>query len=140
MSQKRQRVCRKKDNIIYKYKIDRFFLYIIKKEKENPEDISKSDEIEFRNILEKLGFNYEEKHLSIFTNENIEKIKIIVYALKEIFLSGKRNLINKLERNNLFYIYDRCQKKQLEYKNTDNEIKNFFEYYYTSLIKDLEKL
>ena len=37
-------------------------------------------EVKFMEILEKLELNYTEKLLKIFTEDNIEKLKIIIYA------------------------------------------------------------
>ena len=120
-------------------KIDRFFNYIIKREKQNSEKLTKEEEIEFRKLLEKIEFDYTEELINIFTNENIEKLKIIIYALKELFLSSKKQLITKVKREELLFLYDNCKSKQLEYDGTIKEINNFFEYYYISLIRDLEQ-
>jgi hypothetical protein len=127
-----------KDNNI-NIRIDRFFNYIIKKEKQNPEKFTQDEEIEFRKLLEKIEFNYTEEIIKIFTEENIEKLKIIIYALKELFLSSRKQLTMKVTREELIFVYDNCKIKQIEYKETIKEINNFFEYYYISLIKDLEK-
>ena len=54
-------------------------------------------------------------------------------------MSNKRKLITKINRIKLLTIYDNCKTKEIEYQNTDKEIKNFFEYYYISLIRELEK-
>lgn len=121
-------------------KIDRFFNYIIKKEKQNPEKFTKDEETNFWNLLEKLELDYTEDLLKIFREENIEKLKIIVYALKELFISNKRQLLTKAKRENLIFLYDNCKSKEVEYKGTIKEINNFFEYYYISLIRDLEKV
>ncbi len=120
-------------------RIDGFFNYIIKKEKRNPENFTEDEEIEFRRLLEKIEFNYTEELIKIFTKENIEKLKIIIYALKELFLSSKKQLISKAKRDNLLFLYDNCKNIQKEYQGTIKEINNFFEYYYISLIRDLEK-
>lgn len=120
-------------------RIDRFFNYIIKKEKQNPENLSKEEQIEFLRLLEKLELNYTEELLKIFTEENIEKLKIIIYALKELFTSSKKQLITKAKREDLIFVYDNCKNKQSEYQETNKEINNFFEYYYISLIRELEK-
>ena len=120
-------------------RIDRFFNYIIKREKQNSEKLTKEEEIEFRKLLEKIEFDYTEELINIFTNENIEKLKIIIYALKELFLSSKKQLITKVKREELLFLYDNCKSKQLEYDGTIKEINNFFEYYYISLIRDLEQ-
>lgn len=120
-------------------KIDRFFNFIINKEKQNPENFNKSQEIDFFKLLEKLEFNYTEEFLNIFTEGNITKLKIIIYALKEIFLSNRSNLLMKVTRDELINLYENCKTKEEEYKGTEKEINNFFEYYYKSLIRKLEK-
>ena len=132
MSQKRQ------DNNI-NIKIDRLFNYIIKKESENPENMTSVQEVKFMEILEKLELNYTEELLKIFTEDNIEKLKIIIYALKDLSISNKSILLNRATREKLIYVYDNCKNKQEEYQDTSKEINNFFEYYYISLIKELEK-
>jgi len=120
-------------------KIDRFFNYIIKKEDKNLENMSKNQISNFYDLLEKLELNYTEELLEIFTEENKEKLKIIIYALKELFMSSKKQLITKVKREDLIYIYDNCKDKKNEYEKTSKEIHNFFEYYYISLIRNLEK-
>lgn len=132
MSQKRQ------DNNI-NIKIDRLFNYIIKKESENPENMTSVQEVKFMGILEKLELNYTEELLKIFTEDNIEKLKIIIYALKDLSISNRSILLNRATREKLIYVYDNCKNKQEEYQDTSKEINNFFEYYYISLIKELEK-
>lgn len=133
MSQKRQY-----NNDIYN-KIDRFFNYIIKREEKNPEHFNKIDEIEFWRILKNIEFDYTEEIIKIFTEENIEKLKIIMYSLKELYMSNRRQLIYRATREKLMFVYDNCKNKQTEYKGTIKQINNFFEYYYTSLIRNLEK-
>lgn len=120
-------------------RIDRFFNYIIKGEKQNPENMTSVQEVKFMEILEKLELNYTEELLKIFTEDNIEKLKIIIYALKDLSISNRSILLNRATREKLIYVYDNCKNKQEEYQDTGKEIKNFFEYYYISLIKELEK-
>ena len=131
MSQKRQ------DNNI-NIKIDRFFLYLINKEDKNPEKMTKDEERNFKELLERYELNYNQEHISFFTEENIEKVKIIIYALKNIYVSSRKFLIAKLTREELIFIYDKCKNKQIEYNDTKNEINNFYEYYYSSLIRKIE--
>ena len=126
------------NNDIYN-KIDRFFNYIIKREEKNPEHFNKIDEIEFWRILKNIEFDYTEEIIKIFTEENIEKLKIIIYALKELYMSNRRQLIYRVTREKLMFVYDNCKNKQTEYEGTIKQINNFFEYYYTSLIRSLEK-
>ncbi|MBP3254988.1 MAG: helix-turn-helix domain-containing protein [Clostridia bacterium] len=120
-------------------RIDRFFNYIIKEKKQNPEKFSKEEDKEFKDIITELEFNYNEDSIKIIKDDNIDKLKIIIYALKELFKSNKKYLIYKARRNNLISVYDNCRVIELEYKETENEINNFFEYYYKSIIKELEK-
>ncbi len=124
-----------------RYRIDRLFNYIINKTDEILEDEFSSNE-EYNNlciILEELEMNYTKEIISIFTEENIEKLKIIIFCIKEIMFSNKSKLISKLNRQRLINIYDNCKKIEQENKGTSNEIKSFFDYYYVSVIKDLEK-
>lgn len=120
-------------------KIDRFFNFIIGKENQNPEKFNKEQEIGFFKLLEKFEFNYTKEYLDIFTEENIEKLKVIIFALKEIFLSTRNNLLIRITREELISLYESCKAKEKEYKDTGREINNFFEYYYKSLIRKLEK-
>lgn len=120
-------------------KIDRFFNYIIKKEGKNSENMSENQIREFYKLLEKLELDYTKELLKIFKDENIEKLKIIIYALKELFMSSRKQLITRVKREDLIFLYDNCKDKQDEYESTGKEINNFFEYYYISLIRKLEK-
>lgn len=120
-------------------KIDRFFNYIINKEDENPEKFTINQEIEFLELIEKLELNYTKEFLEILSEENITKLKTIIYALKELYFSNKQNLLTKVTRDKLIQLYEKCKSKEIEYRETSKEIKNFFEYYYSSLIRDLEK-
>lgn len=122
-------------------RIDRFFNYIIEnKPGEINKEFSSSEKYEeFCIISKRLEINYTKDIISIFTKDNIEKIKIITYCIKELINSNKNSLLARLSRKRLINIYDKCRKIELKNKNTDKEIKNFFEYYYASVIKDLEK-
>ena len=120
-------------------RIDRLFNYIINKESENFENFTEDENMEFLRILQKLEFDYTADILQTFTKENVEKLKIIIYALKELYKSNKRQLIGRVKREDLIFVYDNCKNKQIEYEETTKEINNFFEYYYISLIKSLEK-
>ena len=128
-----------KYNNINNNKIDGFFNYIVGKTKKNPEKFTEDEEKEFRALLEKLGFNYKEELIRIFTEENVKKVQIIIYALKRLFTSNRKSLLYKITREELLFIYDKCIEKQLEYENTEDEINNFLDYYYVSLIKSLRK-
>ena len=120
-------------------KIDRFFNYIINNSGNNPEDMKENQESQFYELLEKVEFNYTKELLEMYTEENIDKIKIIIYALKELLMSNRNILISKVTRAKLLAVYDTCKEIQKESQFTNRRINNFFEYYYISLIRELEK-
>lgn len=124
-----------------RYRIDRLFNYIINKPDEilTNEFSSSKEYEEFCIILERLEMNYTKEIITIFTEENIEKLKIIIFCIKELMYSNKKMLVSKLNRQRLINIYENCKKVELENKNTENEVKSFIDYYYASMIKDLEK-
>lgn len=119
-------------------KIDRLFNCIIKREVSD-QFSSAEDYYEFFNIIERLEFDYTEDNMKIFKEENIEKLKIIVYCIKEIYMSRKKSLLMIATRKNLIDVYDNCKEFEVQYKNTDKEIQSFFDYYYASVIKKLEQ-
>lgn len=121
-----------KDNNI-NIRIDRFFNYLINIKGEIPKDVK-----ELYKMIEKLELNYTEEIIKTFTEENKEKIKIIIYCVREIFESNKRNILLKATREKLIEIYDNCRKFEKDYKDTEKQINNFFEYYYASVIRKLE--
>ena len=120
-------------------KIDRFFYLIINNNKSELKKEFKEIQIyqEFYELLIKFEFNYTEEILKTFRDENIEKLKIIIYTLKEMFFKNKR-LLQKATRENFLDVYENCKSFENSYKNTENEIRNFFDYYYTSLVRKLE--
>lgn len=121
-----------KDNNI-NIRIDRFFCYLTNIKGEIPKDVE-----ELYKMIEKLELNYTEEIIKTFTEENKEKIKIIIYCVREIFESNKRNILLKATREKLIEIYDNCRKFEKDYKDTEKQINNFFEYYYASVVRKLE--
>lgn len=121
-----------KDNNI-NIRIDRFFNYLINIKGEIPRDVE-----ELYKMIEKLELNYTEEIIKTFTEENKEKIKIIIYCVREIFESNKRNILLKATREKLIEIYDNCKKFEKDYKDTEKQINNFYEYYYASVVRKLE--
>ena len=120
-------------------RIDRLFNYIINNTGENLKDFSGKQLNKFKELLCKLEFNYTKEQIKMITEENQVKLKHIIYCLKELFLSSRKTLINKLTREKLVYIYDNCKDVQKKNLGLESEIKNFYEYFYISVIKDLEK-
>ena len=120
-------------------KIDRFFYLIINSNKSELKKEFKEIQIyqEFYELLIKFEFNYTEEIIKTFRDENIEKLKIIIYTLKEMFFKNKR-LLQKATREIFLDVYENCKGFENSYKNTENEIRNFFDYYYTSLVRKLE--
>ena len=54
-----------------------------------------------------------------------------------MYFKNKRLLL-KATRENFLDVYENCKGFENSYKNTENEIRNFFDYYYTSLVRKLE--
>ncbi len=110
-------------DINLKYRIDRLFDYIINKPGEilKNEFSSINDYNKFCVILKRLEMNYTKESISIFTEENVHKIKIIIFCIKELMFSSKNVLIPNLNRQRLINIYDTCKKVEQENKGTKNE-------------------
>ena len=83
--------------------------------------------------------NYTKEMISIFNKENIEKIKLIIYCIKELINKRTDFLQFTLSRKKLLEIYDKCRSIEIKNNGTDKEILNFFDYYYISIIKEIEK-
>ena len=130
MSQKPQ------DNIISINKIDRLFNYIIKKEKQIPNEFE-NFENQIIDILNKFEMIYTENSLQFMQENNIEKIKIICYSLAMLVKENVSYLSYKISREKIISLYDDCKLREQEYKNTDNEIISFTNYYYKSLKSEL---
>ena len=127
-----------KDNNI-NIRIDRFFNYIINNIGEIPKEFKSMEQFqEFYEIIERFEFNYTEDIIKTFRKENVEKLKIIIYAIKEMFIKNKRKLLIKATRENFLDVYDSCKGFEDSYKDTENEIKSFYDYYYISIIRKLE--
>lgn len=120
--------------------IDRFFSYIIKRSHKLLKEMIEEDYILFWKTIERLEFDYTEEILKIFTIDNLEKVKVIIYLIKELVENKKEILLKKaITRNKLVEIYDNCKRIQLLYENTEKRIENFFNYYYISVINEMEK-
>lgn len=127
----------KKNNI--NLKIDRLYYCVINNQMDYYDELNQVDKQEFIRKLKELEFNYNKDITQYFSKENETKIKIIMYFLSEIIQQRHSILIKPNMRATLIYIYDKCKDKENEYKNTPNEIVNFYEYYYKSVILELYK-
>lgn len=127
-----------KDNNI-NIKIDRLYNYIINRDEKIINEFNSQEDVsEFYSILQMLDFLYTKEMMKSFTNDNIEKLKIIFYCLKELLQYGKKDIINKFVRQDLLDVYDNCKKFEIKNIGTDNEIYNFYDYYYTSVLTKLK--
>ena len=72
--------------------------------------------------------------------ENKNKIKIILFFIADMVKHKKIIPINTYTRTIMILVYDKCKMKEIEYKNTSNEIINFYEYYSKSLLRELFKI
>ena len=76
-------------------RIDRLFNYIINNKGKFPEDFENVEQFnEFYSVIERLEFNYTEELAKILSDENKEKLKIIIYTIKELFVRNKREVIS----------------------------------------------
>ncbi len=120
-------------------KIDRFFNYIMNNKGKLPKDFISIEQFqEFYEIIERFELNYTEDILNTFQEDNIVKLKILIYTMKEIFTRKRKELLVKATREDFIEVYGSCKKFENLYKNTESEIKNFFDYYYASVIRKLE--
>ena len=127
-----------KDNNI-NIKIDRFFFYIINNKGEVPKDFKNLEQYqEFYNMLVRLEFDYTEDMIKTFKEENIEKLKIIIYTIREMIIKNKGSFLGRVTREKFINVYDNCKTFEENYKNTENEIQNFFDYYYASFLRELK--
>lgn len=134
-------ISKKDKGININIRIDRFFNFILENNlSEIYKEFSSNEKYkQFCIIIERLEMNYTKDMISIFNEDNIEKIKVITYCIKEIINGNKNSLSLKLDRNKLLDLYEKCKKIESENKDTDKEIKSFYDYYYISVIKELEK-
>ena len=82
---------------------------------------------------------YTQEILSYMKPENVEKVKIVCYSLAMTVKENLTHLLYKKKREQIMNLYDECKLREREYKNTDNEIKNFAKYFYKSLKAQLLK-
>lgn len=121
-------------------KIDRLFYYVIKNEIENYKEFNINERKEFIKNIETLELNYNEEITKNMAEENKSKIKIILFFVADMVKHKKIIPINTYTRTIMILVYDKCKMKEKEYKNTSNEIINFYEYYSKSLLKELFKI
>ncbi len=109
------------DNNINKIIEDLFILII-----NNSDKISK----EFYSILVRLEFIYTTDILSIMQADKIQMLKKIIYTLYCLYNSGFKNLLLKVERQELINLY---------IISKEQSIGNFYNYYKRTIIKEYSK-
>ena len=90
-------------------------------------------------VLEKYDMLYTQEILKFMKPENIEKVKIVCYSLAMTVKENVSHLLYKKKREQIMNLYDECKLREKEYKNTENDIKNFSKYFYKSLKAQLLK-
>ena len=126
-------------NIISNNKIDRFFNYIINNKEEFPAEFSKVDFNEIYDLLKKYEMLYTKDSLQYITGDNLERIKNIDYAIALIVRDKLQYLTHKVSRDKLLKIYNDCKLKENEYKDKNNPIESFINYYYKRVANELTK-
>ena len=127
-----------KENIVNNNMLDSLFNYIIKKEKQIPKEFS-NYELQILELLNKYELIYTQDTLQYMRNENIEKVKVICYSLAMLEKDNVSYLLSRMNREQIFGLYDECKLREQEYMNTDNEIMSFTNYFYKSLKGQLLK-
>ena len=97
--------------------IDDLFYLIINNKSKIPTD--------FYMQLERLEFVYTNEILQIMQEENIQKLKEIIYTIYCIYNSNFKNIIPLLERTTIVNLYASCK---------NHYSKDFFNYYRQAII------
>lgn len=127
------------DNNINNNKIDRLFNYIIDKEKEIPNEFINVEYDEIIIALKRYDMIYSKDTIEYMTKENLDKIKDITYTIALLVKNKLFYLTNKVSRDKLIQIYNECNDRVNKSIGTDNEIKNFINYYYKSVENELTR-
>ena len=127
------------DNNINKEKIDRFFNYIIDKEKEIPKEFVNVDLNEINVALKRFDMLYPKPILDIMSEENLESVKNITYIIALIVKNKLFHLSNKITRDKLIQIYNDCKDREKQNEGTEKRIENFINYFYKSIENELTK-
>lgn len=106
----------KDNNIIL---IDELFNLLLNNSEEIPKD--------FYFTLDRLGFIYPKELIEIMQEENIQKIKEIIYTIYTIYESNFNKLIPKFERETLVKLYLICK---------SHNTCDFFNYYKQAIINE----
>lgn len=90
-------------------------------------------------LLDKYEMLYSKDMVDNMSEENVDKIKDITYAICQIAKDNLQHLTHKVSRDKIIVIYNDCKAKQKEYDGTVDEIEDFNSYYYKSIVNELTK-
>lgn len=95
--------------------------------------INKSTKIprDFYFELERLELIYPRDILQIMQQENIQKLKEIVYTIYSIYKGSFKNIISRIQRKTLINLYVSCK---------EHDTKDFLNYYKQSIINQYTRL
>lgn len=82
---------------------------------------------------------YTKESIEYISKESLDKIKELTYTIALIVKNKLFYLNNKVSRDKLIQLYNECKNRENEYKDTDNQIENFINYYYKSIENELTK-
>lgn len=119
-------------NIIDNNKIDRLFSYIVKLESKIPKEFEMYEK-EILEVIKKFEMNYNRCSLISMSHENIDKVKIICYCLALLVKENVGHLLYRINRDQIISLFDECKLREQEYKDSDDEIVSFNNYFYKSL-------
>ena len=90
-------------------------------------------------VLDKFELIYPQEIAESMREDIQEKFKTVCYALALAVKENVSHLLYKMNRDKILSLYDECKLREQEYKNTDNEIISFTNYFYKSLKGQLLK-
>ncbi len=73
------------------------------------------------------------------SKESLDKIKELTYIIALIVKNKLFYSTNKISRDKLVQMYNDCKNREIEYKDTNNQIESFINYYYKSVENELTK-
>lgn len=73
------------------------------------------------------------------SKESLDKIKELTYIIALIVKNKLFYSTNKISRDKLVKMYNDCKNREIEYKDTNNQIESFINYYYKSVENELTK-
>ena len=115
-----------KDNNMNINMIDDIYYKILKREK--------TISVHFYKILDILDILYDEKSITILSEDNKQMMKDIFFTLYDIYNSSFKFILKELKRQEIIKMYIECRDKKIKYKNTEYKIKDFIKYFRKCLI------